>query len=136
LRSISHPREREHEANVVMAAAAGGWDRDDRHGFDGLVPSSGNIAPALWRDLFNASLDGKWEQVEELQRRLDTIARVFQRDRSLCQSLAALKACLEALGLCGPAVLPPIQTLDDAARLAIQRELAALDLVPVPIPAR
>jgi dihydrodipicolinate synthase/N-acetylneuraminate lyase len=107
-----------------------------RHGFDGLVPSSGNIAPALWRDLFNASLDGKWEQVEELQRRLDAIARVFHRDRSLCQSLAALKACLEALGLCGPAVLPPIQTLDADARLIIQQELAALDLVPVPVPVR
>ena len=101
-----------------------------RHGFDGLVPSSGNIAPALWRDLYAASLDGRWEQAAELQRRLDAIAAVFQRDRSLGQSLAALKACLEALGLCGPAVLPPLLTLDEPARAAIRRELDALDLQP------
>ncbi|MGC4074223.1 MAG: dihydrodipicolinate synthase family protein [Nibricoccus sp.] len=102
-----------------------------RAGFDGLVPSSGNIAPSLWRDLYSASLAGKWEQAEELQRRADAVARVFQRDRSLGQSLAALKVCLETLGLCGPAVLPPLLPLDQAGRAAVQSELAALDLAPV-----
>lgn len=102
-----------------------------RAGFDGLVPSSGNIVPALWRDLYNASLAGRWEQSEELQRRADAVARVFQRDRSLGQSLAALKVCLEYIGLCGPAVLPPLLPLDDAGRAAVQRELAALEIAPV-----
>jgi Dihydrodipicolinate synthase/N-acetylneuraminate lyase len=105
-----------------------------RHGFDGLVPSSGNIAPALWRDLYRAALDNRWEQAEELQRRLDAVAAVFQRDRSLGQSLAALKVCLETLGLCGPAVLPPLIPLDPSAREAVQRELNSLDLDPLPIP--
>jgi dihydrodipicolinate synthase/N-acetylneuraminate lyase len=102
-----------------------------RAGFDGLVPSSGNIAPALWRDLYNASLENRWEHAEELQRRLDSIARVFQRDRSLGQSLAALKVCLESLGLCGPAVLPPLLPLDESSCAAVRSELAALDLIPV-----
>jgi dihydrodipicolinate synthase/N-acetylneuraminate lyase len=99
-----------------------------RAGFDGLVPSSGNIAPSLWRDLYNASLESRFEQAEELQRRADAVARVFQRDRSLGQSLAALKVCLESLGLCGPAVLPPLVPLDETGRATVQRELAALDL--------
>jgi len=102
-----------------------------RHGFDGLVPSSGNIAPALWRDLYNAALAGNWEQAEALQRRADSVARVFQRDRTLGQSLAALKTCLESLGLCGPAVLPPLLPLDASSRADVHRELAALELDPL-----
>lgn len=99
-----------------------------RLGFDGLVPSSGNLAPEQWRDLYAAARAGDWERAETLQAQLDDIARVFQRDRSLAQSLAALKVAMESRGLCGPTVLPPLRPLDDAARTTIRRELQALGL--------
>lgn len=99
-----------------------------RLGFHGLVPSSGNLAPALWRDLYACARAGDWTQVEALQQRVDAVAQVFQRQRSLAQSLAALKAGLEYLGLCTPVVLPPIQTLSPAERAVIHQELAPLAL--------
>ncbi len=99
-----------------------------RLGFHGLVPSSGNLAPALWSELYSSARAGDWSRVEALQERVDAVARVFQGQRSLAQSLAALKAGLEHLGLCTPIVLPPIQTLSLAERSVVHHELAALGL--------
>ena len=85
-----------------------------RAGFNGAVPSSANIAPALWRALYAHVLAGEWSQAESAQARLDAIGRIVQRDRSLAQSLAALKAVIAAQGLCTPAMLPPLIALDPA----------------------
>jgi dihydrodipicolinate synthase/N-acetylneuraminate lyase len=97
-------------------------------GFRGLVPSSGNLIPELWRDLYQASVNGEWARVEALQIRANQVAQVFQRNRSLAQSLAALKAGLESLGLCSAHVLPPLQILSSDERVAIQRELSELNV--------
>jgi 2-dehydro-3-deoxy-D-pentonate aldolase len=99
-----------------------------RLGFDGLVPSSGNLVPGLWQELFRQAAAGRWPAVEALQARLNGIARIFQHDRSLGESLAALKVAMNVRGLCGPTVLPPLQTLDGTAGEQIARELAALPL--------
>jgi 2-dehydro-3-deoxy-D-pentonate aldolase len=97
-----------------------------RRGFDGLVPSSGNLVPELWRALEDAAATGRWDEAETLQRRLDLIARVFQRDRTLGQSLGALKAAMSARGLCGPTLHRPLLTLDESTCSAIVAEVAAL----------
>ena len=97
-------------------------------GFDGLVPSSGNLTPKLWRELYDKARAGEWAAAEALQTRLNTIAQVFQRDRSLGESLAALKTLMSFQGLCGPTVLPPLRTLDGSAQEDIQRNLNALNL--------
>jgi 4-hydroxy-tetrahydrodipicolinate synthase len=97
-----------------------------RLGFVGLVPSSGNLYPERWRELYDAALAGDWTRAEQLQRQLDSIGAVFQRDRSLGASLAALKAGLAARQLCGPAMVPPLQALDAAEQAAIQAEVLHL----------
>lgn len=99
-----------------------------RAGFDGAVPSSGNIAPSLWRDLHTHAMAGEWPQAEALQRRLNDIGDVVQRGRSLPQSLAALKAALAAQGLCTSAVLSPLLACDPVERAAIREELAGFGL--------
>lgn len=98
-----------------------------RRGFDGLVPSSGNLVPHLWRALEDAAAAGRWDEAEALQLRLDVVARVFQRDRTLGQSLGALKAAMAARGLCGPTLLRPLQTLDESTCSTIVAEVAALE---------
>jgi dihydrodipicolinate synthase/N-acetylneuraminate lyase len=100
-----------------------------RAGFDGGVPSSGNIAPALWRELYAHAVAGEWSQAESLQIRLDAIGEIVQRDRSLPQSLAALKAAVAAQGLCTSAVLSPLRTLDAAECEAIRKTVAAAGLL-------
>lgn len=99
-----------------------------RLGYDGLVPSSGNLTPELWREFYAKSLAGDWEAVEALQLRLNAVAQVFQRDRTLGESLAALKVMMGTRGLCGPTMLSPMRELDKDAREAVVRNLAALGL--------
>jgi dihydrodipicolinate synthase/N-acetylneuraminate lyase len=95
-------------------------------GFVGLVPSSGNLYPQLWHELYTVAQAGKWTRAEELQRRLDAIGTVFQRNRSLGQSLAALKAGLAAHQLCEPYMMPPLRHLDPVEQTVVRSELAAL----------
>ncbi len=92
--------------------------------YDGLVPSSGNIAPQLWA-VFGETCAGKdWEQAELLQNKLNDIALIFQRDRTLGQSIATLKACTTALGLGQPYVAPPLQTRPESELSPLKTELA------------
>ncbi len=95
-------------------------------GYQGLVPSSGNLVPHLWEDLWNAAMKGDWDKAERLQDELDTISRVIQGDRSLGQSLAALKAALKGIDLCEPNVLPPLRTFSPEECEAIQSEIFQL----------
>ncbi|HYC70371.1 MAG TPA: dihydrodipicolinate synthase family protein [Opitutaceae bacterium] len=98
-----------------------------RRGFHGVVPSSGNLRPDLWRALHDAVLAGDWTRAERLQHRTDAISTVLQRDRSLGRSLAALKAALSARGLCGPEMMPPLVPLPAAAAAAVSDELSRLE---------
>ncbi|MDI1250110.1 MAG: dihydrodipicolinate synthase family protein [Lacunisphaera sp.] len=97
-----------------------------RLGFDGLVPSSGNLYPERWHQLFQAAGAGDWATAEKLQHQLDTIGAVFQRTRTLGQSLAALKAGLGLRNLCGPAMVPPLLPLSLADQEAVRAELRQL----------
>lgn len=97
-----------------------------RLGFDGLVPSGGNLYPERWSALYKAALAGDWARAEQLQQQLDTIGAVFQRNRTLGQSLAALKAGCGLRNLCGPHMVPPLQALSDADQAAVRDELARL----------
>lgn len=97
-------------------------------GADGVVPSSGNLAPDLWRRLHEHARAGRWSEAASLQRQVDAVGEVYQGGRSLGQSLAALKAALEARGLCGRAVLPPLRALDEADCARIRSALASLGL--------
>jgi 4-hydroxy-tetrahydrodipicolinate synthase len=95
-------------------------------GADGVVPSSGNLAPALWRRLYDAACAERRSEAEAVQKQLNAIARVYQEGRTLGQMLAGLKAALEARDLCGSAMLPPLRTLDAEERRRIREETAAL----------
>jgi 4-hydroxy-tetrahydrodipicolinate synthase len=99
-------------------------------GADGIVPSSGNLVPGLWRELYDRARAG--EDTTPLQQRLDAIAVAHQRGRTLGQSIAALKASLASLGLCGPTVLPPLSTLDEPERVRLRASLAEAGALPGP----
>jgi 4-hydroxy-tetrahydrodipicolinate synthase len=98
-----------------------------RLGFDGLVPSGGNLYPERWNQLYQAARAGDWAKAEQLQQQLDTIGNVFQRNRTLGQSLAALKAGLALRNLCGPDMVPPLTSLSPTEQAAVQAELRQLN---------
>jgi 2-dehydro-3-deoxy-D-pentonate aldolase len=100
-------------------------------GMDGVVPSSGNLDPRSWREMCDAAQRGDREEVERFQTRVNRLAQVFQRGRTLGQSLAALKAAMSVLGLCGTSMLPPFSPIAPEAIDLIREELATLGLGPM-----
>ncbi len=97
-----------------------------RLGFDGLVPSSGNLYPERWSALYRAARAGDWTTAEKLQARLDALNAIFQRNRTLGQSLGALKSACGLRGLCGPDMVPPLRALSAAEQDSVRAEVAAL----------
>ncbi len=80
-------------------------------GSDGLVPSTGNFIPGMFRELYDAAIRGDKAEAQKLQNETDEISRVYQKDKILSQSLAALKLIMNEMGLCSPYVLPPLLRL-------------------------
>ena len=95
-------------------------------GYVGLVPSTGNLVPHLWEELWNACTTGNWSEGELLQNQLDEISVIFQEGRTLGQSLAVLKAALSFIGLCEPLVLPPLHTLSQNEQRITRDKLLSL----------
>lgn len=92
-----------------------GWAAQSAHalqqGADGIVPSTGNFVPGMFRQLYEAALSGDMTTAFRLQQETDEIARVYQKDRTLGQSLAALKVMMQMRGLCEPWMLMPLSRL-------------------------
>jgi dihydrodipicolinate synthase/N-acetylneuraminate lyase len=84
-----------------------------QQGADGIVPSSGNLAPAVYRKLYEAALAGDTTAAARAQEKGDRISAMYQQNRILSQSLAACKAMMAAYGICGAHVLPPLYRLPE-----------------------
>jgi 4-hydroxy-tetrahydrodipicolinate synthase len=97
-------------------------------GARGIVPSVGNLAPSLCRQLFDCASKGDSERTEALNRRFMELAQVYQKGRTLNQSIVALKGAMSCLGLCGPAVFPPLTPVTAEERAALGAELARLEM--------
>jgi dihydrodipicolinate synthase/N-acetylneuraminate lyase len=98
-------------------------------GADGIVPSVGNVAPALFNKLYHAVLNGDMEQAEQCQNRSDKIAELFQKNRGLSESLPMLKAIMHLLGFCGPKVLPPLQDITADQLRMLKEEVQQMRLL-------
>ena len=92
-----------------------GWAAQSAHslelGGDGIVPSTGNFVPELFRLLYEAAIEGDMATANRLQDETNEIAKIYQKDRTLGQSLAALKVMMQTKGLCGPDMLMPLTRL-------------------------
>jgi 4-hydroxy-tetrahydrodipicolinate synthase len=99
-------------------------------GADGIVPSTGNVVPAMFRQLYDAAISGNEVEARRLQCETNDIAKIYQANRTLGQSLAALKAMLSVLRLCEPNVLPPLDNLtaDEINELRKQMAATAMNL--------
>jgi len=97
-------------------------------GARGIVPSVGNLAPVLCRELYDSAVKGDGECTATLNRRFMELAQVYQKGRTLMQSLTALKGAMSCLGLCGPHVFPPLKATTAADRVALAAELARLGI--------
>ena len=98
-------------------------------GAEGIVPSVGNLIPDVCQNICASAERGDWNAVEQHAARMNSVAALYQKGRTLGQSLAALKAALSARGLCAPNVLPPLQPLSKAEAESLRGEMSRLQLL-------
>jgi 4-hydroxy-tetrahydrodipicolinate synthase len=89
-------------------------------GANGIIPSTGNLVPCMFSELYSHAISGKHEEAERLQQETDEIAAIYQKDRNLGESLQALKVMMSEMGLCKPHALPPLHTLDPSSQELIR----------------
>ncbi len=77
-------------------------------GADGIVPSTGNLVPEMYEKLWKAALQKNWTECEKWQQETDKIALLYQKDRTLGESLAELKALMSEKGICEKTMMPPL----------------------------
>ena len=92
-----------------------GWAAQSAHslelGGDGIVPSTGNFVPEMFQQLYEAAIAGDMATANRLQDETNEIAKIYQKDRTLGQSLTALKVMMQTKGLCEPWMLMPLTRL-------------------------
>jgi 4-hydroxy-tetrahydrodipicolinate synthase len=77
-------------------------------GSDGLIPSTGNLVPKLYQNMMKAVDDGDFEEAYQLQEFSDIVGDLYQKGKTLGESLWALKVLMRENGLCEAVVMPPL----------------------------
>jgi dihydrodipicolinate synthase/N-acetylneuraminate lyase len=92
-----------------------GWAAQSAYGLlngsDGLIPSTGNLAPEIYCRLEESVATNDTEGAYYYQHQSDVLGNLYQSGRLLGQSLAALKVLMQEVGLCGSAMMSPLQEL-------------------------
>lgn len=78
------------------------------NGADGLVPSTGNLYPEIYADMITAFEQGDKEKIVAMQKLSDDYGALYQSNRTLGESLHALKLLMKEKGLCEEHVMPPL----------------------------
>jgi len=99
-------------------------------GAEGIVPSVGNLAPDLCRQMYDRAVNGDVQGTEELHARLMELSGLYQNGRELGRSIATLKTAMAWLGLCESTVFPPLQPLNESEALSLREQMLKLGLAP------
>jgi len=98
-------------------------------GADGIVPSVGNLIPDVCHKLCAAAKKADWVEAETFSTRMNTIAALYQKGRTLNESLSVLKAAMSCRGLCSPHVLLPLHPLNESQMEKLRHEMERLHLL-------
>jgi 4-hydroxy-tetrahydrodipicolinate synthase len=78
------------------------------NGADGLVPSTGNLYPEIYTDMIKAFENGDKDKMYAMQQLSDDYGALYQANRTLGESLIALKLLMKEKGLCEEYMMPPL----------------------------
>ena len=78
------------------------------NGADGLVPSTGNLYPEVYQQMWKAFSEGNKEEIYAMQKLSDDYGALYQKDRTLGESLFSLKSLMKEKGICNEFVMPPL----------------------------
>jgi dihydrodipicolinate synthase/N-acetylneuraminate lyase len=96
------------------------------NGSDGLIPSTGNLAPEVYCEMNKAVLRGDTEAAYFYQHQSDELGNLYQSGRLLGESLRALKLLMNEVGLCQPVVMPPLHALPQQEEITLIRSFHEL----------
>jgi 4-hydroxy-tetrahydrodipicolinate synthase len=82
-----------------------------QHGLDGIVPSSANLVPGLYRAIYDAAKSGDAGEADRLQAITNDISDYYQVGYTLSRSIPIFKAMMSEFGLCSPSVAAPMLAL-------------------------
>jgi 4-hydroxy-tetrahydrodipicolinate synthase len=85
-------------------------------GAAGLVPSTANIVPEMYHNMFSFHLEGKYEEVEKIHLMANEILSIYKNGHTLGESVATLKYLASLEGLCNMATLPPLTKLSESEK--------------------
>lgn len=94
-------------------------------GCDGIVPSTGNLTPALYKELYDAATKGDADLANQLQDKTNKISKIYQKGKSINESIPALKVLLSEYGLCQPYAIPPMYTTSENEQLSLRKNIKA-----------
>ncbi|HEU5122918.1 MAG TPA: dihydrodipicolinate synthase family protein [Verrucomicrobiae bacterium] len=97
-------------------------------GANGIVPSVGNLIPDICQSLCASARSGNWLEAQNYFSRMNAVAALYQKGRTLNESLSVLKAAAHFRGLCEPYVLPPLRTLSASAMEKLRAQMITLQL--------
>ncbi|NMB83598.1 MAG: dihydrodipicolinate synthase family protein [Ignavibacteria bacterium] len=120
-RSIEMFRDREDFSHLIGWAAKSFYGLSK--GSDGLVPSTGNITPGMFKKMYDSVLKGDLVTAERMQIETDRLAAIYQSNKTLGDSLAAAKIIMEEFNLCKRFVLPPLTSLEQMTEENLRKEL-------------
>ena len=89
------------------------------NGSDGLIPSTGNLCPQIYDEMYKAVKAGDHERAYKFQKLSDAMGDVYQKGKLLGETLWALKVCMHDIGLCEEYVMPPIYPLSEEEKIKI-----------------
>src|SRR5207249_10085930 len=93
------------------------------------VPSVGNLIPEVCRSLCACAERGDWAEAQRHADRMNEVAALYQRGRSLGESLAVLKGALSIRGMCESNVLAPVRPLASLELETLRQQMARLELL-------
>ena len=96
-------------------------------GSDGLIPSTGNLAPEIYSAMWKAFVDKDFKEVYAMQQLSDKYGNIYQADKTLGESLWALKVLMQEKDLCEAVVMPPLQALDDSEAKKLKQAFSELN---------
>jgi dihydrodipicolinate synthase/N-acetylneuraminate lyase len=100
-----------------------------KRGADGIVPSVGNLIPEICGQLFATARRGEWAEAQNCFTRMNSVAALYQKGRTLNESLSVLKAALHVRGICAPHVFPPLKPLNGPQLEKLRVEMERMHLL-------
>jgi 4-hydroxy-tetrahydrodipicolinate synthase len=97
-----------------------------RLGANGIVPSVGNLIPDVCQNLYLSARRGDWSRAENYFSQMNEVSALYQKGRTLNESLSVLKAAAHCRGLCEPHVLPPLLPLSASAMEKLRTQMSQL----------